>query len=43
MLFHPEIAYEGLECPLCEKEKEIDRLQREIEKLREKLGEKVCE
>ncbi len=40
MCFHVPIAYEGLECPLCEKEAEIDRLQREIETLREKIGEK---
>ena len=30
---HDEICYEVDLCPLCEKEKEIDRLQREIEAL----------
>ena len=38
--WHDSIVYESGLCPLCEKEKEIDRLQREIESLREKIGEK---
>lgn len=37
---HDAIVYVSEYCPLCEKEKEIDRLQREIESLREKTGEK---
>ncbi len=41
--YHREIIYDDTTistCPLCEKEREIDRLQREIEALREKIGEK---
>ena len=38
---HVPIAFDIRDCPLCEKEKEIDRLQREIESLREKIGEKA--
>ena len=38
--YHLPIVFDTDACPLCEKEKEIDRLQREIEELREKIGEK---
>ena len=39
---HVPVAYDDdvKDCPLCEKDKEIDRLQREIETLREKIGDK---
>jgi len=42
---HEEICYEGRGCPLCsvikenkEKEKELDKLQAEIDELKQKEG-----
>lgn len=35
---HEDVAFTGDKCPLCEKQKEVDRLEREIEALREELA-----
>lgn len=32
---HDEVCYEGRLCPVCEARKEIDRLERETEDLRD--------
>lgn len=36
---HEEICYEGRNCPVCESKKEIDRLERETEDLRDEIKE----
>ncbi len=37
---HDEIAYEGRgTCPVCEKQKEVDRLQLAVENLRDEVKE----
>ena len=35
-----DIAYEGKNCPLCEAEKEIKRLEAEVEQLKKEEGSK---
>lgn len=36
---HDEVCYEGKNCPVCDKKAEIDRLERETEKLRDEIRE----
>jgi hypothetical protein len=34
---HEQICFDGYDCPMCEKNNETDRLEREIEELRDKV------
>jgi len=34
---HDEVCFETSDCPMCEKDKEIDRLEKEIETLQDKI------
>jgi HAMP domain-containing protein len=36
---HEEVCYEGRGCPMCDKQEEVERLQTEIESLRDQLQE----
>lgn len=36
---HQEVVYECGTCPVCAKDDEVDRLEREIESLRDKIRE----
>jgi polyhydroxyalkanoate synthesis regulator phasin len=36
---HDEICYDSRDCPLCEKQKEVDRLQEQVEELRDEIKE----
>ncbi len=37
---HEEIVYEGRDCPACESQDEIERLEKEIEDLRDEINKK---